>query len=57
MDYCKDYGVEFDSFDSLISSINKSIDQYKSLKQRVLSYEEDNSKVVEEYVNIMEEFL
>jgi glycosyltransferase involved in cell wall biosynthesis len=55
VDYCKDYGVEFDSFNNLISSINKSIDQYKNLKQSVLSYEEDNSKVVEDYIKIIKE--
>ena len=55
VDYCKDYGTEFECFKSLIDSINESIYQYETLKKNVLSYKEDNSKVAEEYIKIIEE--
>jgi len=55
VNYCEEYGVEFDSFDNLLSAIRKVIEYYGAFKDRVLSYEENNSIVVDEYLKIIEE--
>ncbi len=53
VDYCKEYGTGFESFKGLIGAINKAVDNYKKLKQMVLSYEEDNAIVIQQYIDII----
>ena len=54
--YCKEYGEVFFGFDGLLESITRVITNYKNIKSKVLTYEKDNSCVVEDYVDIIERF-
>ena len=51
--YCKDYGLEYSSFDEMIGSIKRMIIKYKFYKNKVLSYNKTNLQVVEPYIKII----
>ena len=54
VNYCKGYGVEYDSFHNLLDGIERVVDNYSDFKKRVFSYVEDNSIVAKEYIEIIE---
>ena len=53
--YCHKYGEEFSSFEEMLESIRKVVANYKSYKEKVLTYKIDNTKIVDEYIQIIEE--
>jgi len=55
--YCSDYGIGFSSFEQMMSSIRSVLSEYDKYKSRVMEYTEDNSGVVNKYINIIEEAL
>ena len=52
--YCENYGEKFESFEELISQLRHISSNYRKYKERVLSYENVNDKVVDKYIEIME---
>ena len=57
VDYCKDYGLSFASFEELLAGIGNIVNNYRDFKQKVLSYEEDNTSVVEGYIETIKDVL
>mgnify|MGYP006211320329 FL=1 len=55
--YCSDYGLEFSSFEDLLSSLEEMTSNYKKYKNKVMKYTDDNSSVVDKYINIIEEVM
>ena len=53
--YCHKYGEEFSSFEEMLESIRKVVANYKSYKEKVLTYKVDNTKIVDDYIEIIEE--
>lgn len=53
--YCHKYGEEYSSFEELLGNLRKVIANYKEYKERVLTYDLDNVKIVNDYINIIEE--
>tara|TARA_Y100001937_G_C7131732_1_gene337837 strand:+ start:2004 stop:2948 length:945 start_codon:yes stop_codon:yes gene_type:complete len=53
--YCHKYGEEFSSFEEMLESIRKIASNYKSYKEKTLEYKVDNSSIVDQYIEIIEE--
>jgi glycosyltransferase involved in cell wall biosynthesis len=53
VNYCKDYGLSFASFDEMISQIDKMVENYETYKTKVLSYDEDNTQVTDAYLQVI----
>jgi len=54
VDYCKDYGIGYDSYDSMIDSLNKVFENYEHFKKNVLKYTKTIDDVISEYIDIIE---
>ena len=52
-DYCRDFGVCFNSQEELQKGIELVLSQYSKFKQRVLQYDNVIEKVVDEYLEII----
>ena len=52
-EYCKDYGIGFESPQEMIESIKTMKNCYDKHKKEVLNYNDDISKVVEKYVDVI----
>ena len=52
--YCHNYGAEYLTFDGLLGSIRQVVSNYKDLKSTVLSYDRDNTVVVNKYIKLIE---
>ncbi|MAH49640.1 hypothetical protein CMI37_27705 [Candidatus Pacearchaeota archaeon] len=55
VNYCKKYGLEYSTFDELISSIKKVVDDYSTYKNEVLRYKRTNIEVVSKYYDIIQQ--
>jgi len=53
-DYCENYGEKFESFEELLLQLRSMNSNYKNYKEKVLSYDNINDKVVDKYIEIME---
>jgi len=53
VEYCSDYGLEYDSIDSLIRQLSKCIEDYEKYKMKVLNYNERIENVIERYLGII----
>ncbi len=52
--YCESYGERFENFEELLSQLRHISSNYRKYKERVLSYENVNDRVVDKYIEIME---
>jgi len=52
--YCKDYGVEYDSNESLLTAINKIDQNYEHFKKNSIKFHRNIDQAIEEYVEIIE---
>ena len=53
VDFCKDYGYGYSSFEEMIEKIKKTKKNYSNLKSKALEYNDTLEGVCERYVNIM----
>ena len=53
VDYCKDYGVSYDSLDSMLSGLEKIKNNYKLYKNNVLKYTHTIEASIEEYIQVI----
>jgi len=53
LNYCKDYGLEFTTFEEMMEKIDEISNDYEFYKQKVLSYDKSNDQVVESYLKII----
>tara|TARA_R110000824_G_scaffold40667_16_gene121708 strand:+ start:65 stop:976 length:912 start_codon:yes stop_codon:yes gene_type:complete len=52
--YCENYGEKFGNFEELLTKLRKVNSSYRDYKEKVLSYNGINDKIVDRYVQIME---
>ena len=53
VDYCKDYGEGYDSFEEMIKKIDKVLDKYKLYKDKVMSYNDTIDETIDSYIDII----
>jgi len=53
INYCQDYGVSYDSFDSMLSGLEKIKSNYKLYKNSVLKYSHTIEDSIEEYIQVI----
>jgi|TARA_E500000305_G_scaffold81903_1_gene67756 glycosyltransferase involved in cell wall biosynthesis len=53
VNYCDNYGLSFSSFAEMISKIDEMYENYAFYKKKVLSYNKDNSQVIDSYIKII----
>ncbi len=55
-DYCKEYGLSYNSFENMLEKLEEMCKNYPTFKDKVVKYSDDNSQVVNHYINIFEKF-
>ena len=54
VDYCEDYGVEYDSFESMFNALDQVVENYEDYKTKVLGFNRTMDDSIKEYVRIIE---
>jgi glycosyltransferase involved in cell wall biosynthesis len=54
VDYCEAFGEQYETLEEMISAIQKVSDNYSSYKEKVLTYNDSNDKVIAKYIEIIE---
>ena len=52
--YCENYGLQFSGFADMMSKIDEMVNNYKQYKHKVLEYSNDNTSVIESYLEIVD---
>ena len=53
-EYCSDYGLEYDSVDSLIEQVSNCVENYENYKTKTMKYNSRIDDVVEKYLRLFD---
>ncbi len=57
VEYCKPYGISYNNFSEMVSSVENMVSEYNTYRNKVNQYDDNIEKVVLKYYNIIQEVL
>ena len=54
VNYCEEYGIGYDCFESMLSSFDKMVNNYEQYKKNVLQFNNTIDSSMQEYMKVIE---